>query len=144
MRVIESSGDADLAQEALVGDRAGEVGVEHLDRDVAVVLEIARQEDGRHATAAELALDRVPARERRLKVRCGERRHHRASLVPIEPHGCGDAHPTVHRGGAVTEWPQYATHGAGARGSDWLSPASRRGATRRRQGMIPPGSALVR
>ena len=58
VRVIQSRRDADLAQEALAGDRACEVGLEHLDGDVAIVLEVVREVDGRHAAAAELALDR--------------------------------------------------------------------------------------
>ncbi len=57
VRMIEAGRDADLAEESLVGDRACEIGIEHLDRDVAVVLQIVREEDGRHAAMAELAVD---------------------------------------------------------------------------------------
>ena len=42
---------------------AAELGVEHLERDRAVVLEVARQEDRRHPAAAELALERVVGAE---------------------------------------------------------------------------------
>ena len=37
----------------------GELGVEHLERDRPVVLEVAREVHRGHAPAAELALDRV-------------------------------------------------------------------------------------
>ena len=46
-------------QEALAAERRGELGMEDLDGDVAVVLEVAREVDRRHAAAAELALDAV-------------------------------------------------------------------------------------
>ena len=80
--MIEAGRDADLAEESLVGDRAREIGIEHLDRDVAVVLQIAREEHGRHAAMPELALDRVPPAERRLQVGRGERGGHRPGLPP--------------------------------------------------------------
>ncbi len=38
----------------------GELGVEHLEGDGAVVLEVAREEDRGHAPATELALEGVP------------------------------------------------------------------------------------
>ena len=51
----------DLAQESLTAERRAEVGVEHLDGDVAIVLEVVREVDCRHAARAELALDAVMA-----------------------------------------------------------------------------------
>ena len=36
---------------------ARELGAQHLDRDLAVVPEVVREIDGRHAAGAELALD---------------------------------------------------------------------------------------
>ncbi len=47
----------DLAEEPLAAQRLGQVGVEDLDGDVAIVLEVAGEVDGRHATGAELAVD---------------------------------------------------------------------------------------
>ena len=47
----------DLAQEPLGAERGGELRAQHLDRDVAVVLEVVREVDGGHAAAPELALD---------------------------------------------------------------------------------------
>ena len=57
--------DRDLALEALRADRLRHVREQHLERDVPVVLPIARQEDHGHPAAAELPLDRVSVRQRR-------------------------------------------------------------------------------
>ena len=67
----ERGGEVDLAQEPLAAERLGEVVVEDLDGDVAVVLEVAGEVDGRHAAGAELALDAVVGGERRRQVRRG-------------------------------------------------------------------------
>ena len=64
MRVLEPGGELDLAQEALGAERIGELGVEHLERDRAVVPEVLREPDRGHAAAAELALERVTVRQR--------------------------------------------------------------------------------
>ena len=58
--MLELGGELDFAVEPLGADRGAEFGVEHLDRDLAVVLDVLRQEDGRHAARPELALDAVP------------------------------------------------------------------------------------
>ena len=57
------------AQEPLAAERRAEVGVQDLDGDVAVVLEVVREIDGRHAAGAELALDAVAIGERRSQAR---------------------------------------------------------------------------
>ena len=57
--MLEPGGEADLAKEALGAEAHGELGVEHLERDRAVVPEVAGEPDGGHAAAAELALERV-------------------------------------------------------------------------------------
>ncbi len=57
--MLEPGGEVDLAEKALGAHRGGELGVEHLDRDRPVVLEVAGEPDGGHAPAAELALERV-------------------------------------------------------------------------------------
>ena len=59
--MLEPGGEADLAEEALGAEGGGELGVEDLEGDGAVVLEVLGEEDGGHATAAELALERVAA-----------------------------------------------------------------------------------
>ena len=62
--MLQPGGELDLAQEALRAERGGELGVEHLERDRAVVLEVVGEIDGGHAAAAELALERVTVRQR--------------------------------------------------------------------------------
>ena len=57
--VLEPGGELDLALEALGAERGGQLGVEHLERDRPLVLEVAGEIDGGHAPAAELALERV-------------------------------------------------------------------------------------
>ena len=59
VRVLEAGGDGDLAQEALGAERLAQLGVEHLERDRPVVLEVVDQVDRGHAAPAELALDFV-------------------------------------------------------------------------------------
>ena len=61
--MLETGGHPDLALEPLGAERGGELGVEHLERDRAVVLEVARQEDRRHPAAAELPLEGVVGAE---------------------------------------------------------------------------------
>jgi hypothetical protein len=68
VRVREPGGRARLAQEALARLDRREVRREHLDRDVAVELYVAREEDDAHAAAAELALKRILAGEGGLEV----------------------------------------------------------------------------
>ena len=57
--MLQPGGEPDLAQEPLGAERGGELGVQHLERDLAVVLEVVREVDRGHAAAAELALERV-------------------------------------------------------------------------------------
>src|SRR4029077_11818851 len=63
MRVRQSSGDPDLAEESLGAERGGEAGPEHLDRDLAPVLPVLGQVDGRPAAATKLSLDRISVSE---------------------------------------------------------------------------------
>ncbi len=59
MRVLQVGGDPDLVEEAFGAQDGGQLGMENLDRDLALVLDIVGQVDRRHAAAAELTLDRV-------------------------------------------------------------------------------------
>ena len=61
--MVELGRDGDLAQEPLGAKRVAELRMENLDSHRAVVLEIAREEDSRHAALAELALDVVAVGE---------------------------------------------------------------------------------
>jgi len=62
--VLEPRGEPDLPLKPLGAERRGEVGVEHLERDVAVVLEVAGEVDGGHSAPAEHALQQVSVAER--------------------------------------------------------------------------------
>ena len=57
--MLEPGGEVNLAEEALGSHRGGELGVEHLDRDRSIVLEVAGEPDGGHPPVAKLALERV-------------------------------------------------------------------------------------
>jgi len=49
----------DFAQKALSAERLREVGFEHLDRDLAIVLEVAREVHGGHATLPKFAFNAI-------------------------------------------------------------------------------------
>ena len=53
----------DLDDEPLGAEHRGQFGLEHFDRDFAIVLEVRGEIDRRHAARAELALDAVAAGE---------------------------------------------------------------------------------
>ena len=61
--MLEVGGGLDLAQEALGADDGGQFGPEHLDGDLAVVLEVLGQVDGGHAALPELPLEAVAIRQ---------------------------------------------------------------------------------
>jgi hypothetical protein len=62
--VVEAGRDLDLSQKPLRSEQGGELWLYDLDGDVAVVLQVFREVDGRHAAAAQLALDPVAAGQR--------------------------------------------------------------------------------
>jgi hypothetical protein len=57
--MLQRGGEADLAEEAVHADRAGELGAKDLDGDQPLVPQIAREPDGGHPAPAQLALDGV-------------------------------------------------------------------------------------
>jgi hypothetical protein len=57
--VLEPGGKVDLALEALGAKCRGQVGMQHLERDRPVVLQVMGEIDRGHATAPELALEPV-------------------------------------------------------------------------------------
>ena len=77
VRVVEPAGDGDLAQEPLGTERGGEVGPEHLQGDRPVLPGVVAEVHRGPPAAPELALDRVPAGERRLQLRKGVQHRHR-------------------------------------------------------------------
>ena len=54
----------DLGEESLAAEHGAELRLEHFDGDVAVVLHVVREVDGRHAAGAELSLDAIAVGER--------------------------------------------------------------------------------
>jgi len=54
--VVEPGADADLLEEPLSAERCGELGAQHLERHVAVVLQVPGEIDRGHPAGAELAL----------------------------------------------------------------------------------------
>ena len=61
--MLEVGGELDLGQEPLGADHGGELRAQHLERDLAVVLQVLRQVDRRHAAGADLAFDPVAVGE---------------------------------------------------------------------------------
>ena len=61
--MLQLGGGLDFREEPLAADHGGELGAQHLERDLAVVLEVLGQVDGGHAARAELALDAVAVGE---------------------------------------------------------------------------------
>jgi hypothetical protein len=59
VRVLEPGDELDLALEALRTEGGGDLGVEDLERDRAVVPQIMGEVDDSHPTTSELALDAV-------------------------------------------------------------------------------------
>jgi hypothetical protein len=63
MRMAEMRGDVDLAEEAIATDCRRELGVEHLYRDLAIVLPVIGKVHGGHSAAADFPRDVVPVSE---------------------------------------------------------------------------------
>ena len=59
--MLELRGELDLPAEPIDAHAGGELGQEHLDHDLAAQRGLVRQEDARHAAAAQLALEAVGA-----------------------------------------------------------------------------------
>ena len=69
--VCQAGRDLDLAEKPLGAERRRDLTAEHLDRDGAAVFPVPSEIDGRHASAAQLALEVVAVGERRAEA--GER-----------------------------------------------------------------------
>src|ERR1019366_10763861 len=61
MRMTEFRGELDLAEKSVAAERLCELRFQDLECDVAIVLQVVREVDRRHAAGAELALDGVSA-----------------------------------------------------------------------------------
>ena len=65
--MLEVGGGLDLGEEAVGTDHGGQLWLQDLERDLALVAEIVRKEDGRHPALADLAVDLVATVERRVQ-----------------------------------------------------------------------------
>ena len=63
--MVELGADADLLEKPLAAQHRGQLGAQHLERNGAIVLQVAGEIDPGHSAGTELALDRVAARESR-------------------------------------------------------------------------------
>ena len=81
----------DLLHEPLGAEHGGEFGLQHLERDLALVLEVLGEIHGRHAALPELALDAVAIGQRRRETLCDA-----AQRVPfMRPSDVGE--PVLHK-----------------------------------------------
>ena len=65
--MLQVGGDLDLGQEPLAAEHGGELGVQHLDGDLAAVPQVLGEVDRGHAALADLALEAVPVGQRGLE-----------------------------------------------------------------------------
>jgi hypothetical protein len=81
VRVLQLRREADLGEEALAADHGTELGMQHLDGDLALVLEVLGEVDGGHPALAELALEPVAVGEAGAQA-FGDGRRHRVASRP--------------------------------------------------------------
>jgi hypothetical protein len=79
--MVEARGHSDFSEEALRAARGGELGIEHLERDLAIPL-VPDQVDRRHPATAKLAVDAVGAEmiTRPKSLAGGQAREHRGGM----------------------------------------------------------------
>ncbi len=68
MRMVQACGDGNLPQESLGTECGGEHGIQDLESDGAIMLQVPGEEHGPHSPTPDLALDRVAVGQRRLEV----------------------------------------------------------------------------
>ena len=78
VRMLQARRGADFAQEPVPAEGGAQIGMQDLDGDVAVVLDVVGEVYGRHPAGAKFALDRVAAGEGR-----GERRQAITQARPL-------------------------------------------------------------
>ena len=84
VRMREARGGPCLAKEAFTGLRTlRHVRRQHLDRDVPVELDVAREIHDAHPAAADLALERIFARQGRLQLEPFRRECVHVPLTPV-------------------------------------------------------------
>ena len=65
--MVQVGGGRDLAQKALGPESVDQLGTEHLDGYLAIMLEVMREIDRRHAACTKLAVEAVAIGQRALK-----------------------------------------------------------------------------
>ena len=98
--MLQIRGRLDLAQKAVGADDRRELVAQHLDRDVAIVLEIAREIHRRHPAGAELALDAIAIGEARAQAI--DVIGHLSGRDKSSPLRCGHERTGVHDGSCGT------------------------------------------
>jgi hypothetical protein len=88
---VEAGGGLDLLDEALGAKHGGQLRLEDLEGDLAVVPEVLGQVDGGHPTLAELAIDAVAVGQRRDE--SGKGVSHHGRLPPCEVMAATSAAP---------------------------------------------------
>ena len=88
--MLEVGRDRDLGQEALGSDDSGQLGLQDLDRDLAVMAKVLREIDGRHAAFAELVLHPIAVGQRRHQpageiVQTHRRENHQRAVLAARP-----------------------------------------------------------
>jgi hypothetical protein len=112
VRVLQVRRGLDLGQEALGAHHRGELGLEDLERDLPLVLQVVGQVDRRHAALAEFALDAIATFQGRVQALAQALAHVKVSQegrVPPERHQTGRPEATplggtvgvVGRGGKI-------------------------------------------
>ena len=85
VRLAQRRGELDLAREPVEAHARGHVAREHLDHDITPEPVLAREEDLRHAAAAEFPLDGVAVAEREAEARLRISRHRRVVTTDRPP-----------------------------------------------------------
>lgn len=105
MRVTKVGSGPDLGDEALGADDRGQILLEHLDRDVAFVPDVAREIDHRHSADTEFSLHAIVrqegSRERRRDV---GHDGYRNSLRTTERRGCDAPCSSDTSPGSDSDW----------------------------------------
>ena len=65
--MLEIGDDPDLTEESLGTERGGELGAENLERNLALVSQVAGEVDSGHATLSQFPLELVAVSQRRTK-----------------------------------------------------------------------------
>ncbi len=74
VRMLELGGGLYLGKKPLAAERGAEVGMQHFDGDIAVVLEIVTEKNSRHSAGADFPVHFIAAGKRRAKT-FGDGRH---------------------------------------------------------------------